>query len=96
MQVSVCKFTHNSKQKSFTCELSDLGPHFTFDPIYTDACDVGLVLVSDMGTTATFYLNDTYYDASNEDIQYWFLKPTTEEIRKNPRLDGYTMTIFND
>jgi hypothetical protein len=76
-------------------DISDLGLSFNFDRIYNDACDVGLILVSDKtGDAATFYLHDVVKE--DGDVIYWFLLPTSETIREFPRLKTSKIKIWND
>lgn len=91
MKVSVNRFSHDCKRKSFTAEMSDLPReigHFVTQ---------GLTLVSDLGTEAHFYVTkiDRSDDMDNE-LVAWNLLPSAESIERNPRLKDYTLTIFND
>lgn len=89
-KVMVGRFTHSSKNKSFTAEASDFNEeNLVGRPTIT--------LVSDMGTTAEFFHNKIVRteDEDNE-ILYWEYKPTSESVAANPRLKDYTLTIFND
>lgn len=75
--------------------LGDRGSTEVFQRLYNDACDVGLILVSNRTKEeATWVAVDVSRD--DEDIHHWILHPTSEAIRKHPRLEGYTMIIFND
>lgn len=86
-------------EKCFISEASDLerGRNL-FKQIYPDACDEGLELISQRtGESSKWYVTNTEYSNDEDrELQAWHLKPTPETLRKHPRLQGYTMTIFND
>lgn len=81
MRISTDKFNHDPNDKSFFTEASDL-PHGWMD---------GITLVSPRGTTASFFLKETHYDATHEDITHWTFVCST-----NPKVAGYKLVIFND
>ncbi len=81
VRISTDKFSHNPTEKTFYAEASDL-PHGWMD---------GITLVSPRGTTASFFLKETKYDASHEDITEWVFVCST-----NPKVIDYTLVIFND
>ena len=95
-------FTHDAEQLRFIAEVSDLigrlhQPYIQaiFGRLYNDACDIGIVMISDKtGQEATFYLKDEVYN-DGELVEY-ILKPTNETLRKFPRLEGYEVVILND
>jgi hypothetical protein len=79
----------------FSAEISDFGPSFRFEQIYTDACDAGLVMVSaTTGKPARFYIS-TEHDRDG-DITHWTLKPTADAVRTYPGLAGTLVQVFND
>jgi hypothetical protein len=95
MYVNTRQFHYNKSRKTFTAEMSELGDQ-PFIRVYNDACDQGLLLESqNSGQVATFYLYRTHYNSDN-DIEYWELKPTRESIKSLPRLKDVKMIIFND
>jgi hypothetical protein len=94
---STDRFTFDPKGKCFIAEASDLDRNL-FKQIFPDSCDEGLELVSSRtGETSKWYVNNTQYSNDEDhELQAWHLIPTKESIQKYPRLQGYTMTIFND
>lgn len=93
--VSSRQFSYDKTQKSFVAEISSLGSN-PFIQIYPDACDEGIVMESEKtGRSARFAVEDTLRSSEGE-ILYWKLVPTAETLRKNPRLAGHEITIFND
>lgn len=77
-------------------ELSDLGPGFGFRQIYPDACDIGLVLVSQRtGQPAAFYVAEEHRTRDNE-ISHYSLKPIPEAVHKFPALANLKIELFND
>jgi len=88
-------FTHDKAIKRFVAEMSDLG-HINFLPLYDDACDVGLALVSSKTlATSRWHLVETSRD-NDQDITAWVLHPTAGTLRYFPKLAGYQMFILND
>jgi hypothetical protein len=64
-------------------------------PLYDDACDVGFAIKSEKtGRVSTWFFSEELRDG--EEVVGWLYKPTTESVRKNQGLSGYTLTIFND
>jgi hypothetical protein len=93
------KFIWNSQTKQLTTFASDLGSLQSgapeFHRLYSDACDVGIDIVSaKTGTIATFYLGEAEY--RDGDLQFWPLFPTSETLKKQPQLAGSKVVIFND
>jgi hypothetical protein len=100
-QEQVMKFSTNSfsfKDGLFTQEISTLsmgGKLSVFHRVYTDACDEGLILVSDKTGREVEFVVDSI-DKSDGDIAGWRLVPTKESIRKVPSARGLRMLIIND
>lgn len=97
MYFSTSSFSFDGKSKVFSAEISELmhGKVQFLGQIYPDACDEGIFLVSHKtGETAVFYLN--VIDVSEGEYRAWELLPTTETLRKQPRLAGYKIVVFND
>ncbi len=87
MKYMVNRFSHDADEKYFTAEASDLegGPSPT------------ITLVSAGGNEATFARVGVERDGSPDDeIVAWTYKPSAESVERNPRLKGYSLTIFND
>lgn len=92
MQVSTYDFTYNKTRNQFTADISDLGRSFTFERIYSDACDVGLILVSEKtGNSVAFSLDEEVEDGEGG-TTYWKLSSNS----RKPILRDMTMIIFND
>lgn len=100
MRVCTSKFTYNPKNKGFVAEASDLGTidQEIFHPIYPDACDPGITLISEKtGKHADYFLYRTERSANEDrELLYWTLHPTAETLRRLPALRGTYVTIFND
>ena len=94
MHHTTAQFSHNLSTRTFTTCISDLGLQ-PFGQIYPDACDVGLCLYSERtGQESRWYLDNV--EDNNDDVVSYTLKPTSETLRKIPRLTGYRMKVFND
>lgn len=92
--VSTKQFTFSGKDKTFITEISTIGDK-QLVRIYPDACDEGVVLVSERtGEESKWVVNGV--DQHDGDIGAWNLIPTAETLRKLPQLKGYKMVIFND
>jgi hypothetical protein len=95
MRVRSNQFTHDSKTKTFSAFASDFGA-FCMSRLYNDACDEGIFVVSEKtGATVKFYLSHTETDGEG-DLLAWHLCVCDDEVRRNGRLLGYTIVIFND
>lgn len=67
-----------------------------FGRVYDDACDEGLKIRSERsGVMATFVVARTECD-SEGDLRYWLLLPSTETLRRQPQLRGWTVVVYND
>lgn len=87
MAYSVKLFTHDAKTKTFTAFISDVFVRGEFV--------LPLVLVSDMGSEATFFLMETEKDEEGDTL-CWHFEPSPESVEANPRLAGYSLKLFND
>lgn len=97
MSILLSKFSHNIEDKTFSADISDLGPE-PFEQIYPDACDTGLVLTaSHSGLESRWFIDSTGFKlADDHAVGAWVFKPTPETLRKLPVLNGYTAMVFND
>jgi hypothetical protein len=95
----ICTDRFGYKNKVFSEEMSTLSGGtrtFSWTRLYSDACDVGVVLVSQKTSKEVrYYLHDTHKDNDN-DVQYWELLPCTEDVRKNPGVKNTKIMIWND
>lgn len=88
-------FAFNKEAKILSADISDLGPH-PFRQVYNDACDEGLTVVSHhTGEEATFVVNRVETDGEG-DITKWELIPTDQSLRRNRRLAGMSIYLYND
>lgn len=79
---------------SLVTEASDLGLR-GFQPLYDDACDVGIALRSHRtGAVTRWHLAEEH--VRDGDITHWTLRPTTESVRQQPQIQHYKLTIYND
>lgn len=93
--ISSDRFSFDAKTRLFTAEASDLQNQH-LNPLYDDAADVGLVMVSSKtGKTVRYYMIHETRGAENE-IESWDYYPTTESIREVPECQGTSVTVFND
>lgn len=97
--VSTKKFNYNVKDKQFVAELSDLedsNKELAWERVYTDACDLGLTIVSEnTGKYVTFVINESKYDDEG-DLLYYVLGPTAKSMKEVPECKGLSMILFND
>lgn len=88
--------SHSANKGILVCEASDIGLQ-RFEPLYDDACDVGLALINPRnGSVTRWYLSETMVHPIEGEVMGWLLKPTSESVRKQPELQGYEFRIIND
>lgn len=88
--------SHSASKKVLLCEASDIQLR-CFEPLYDDACDVGLALQNpNTGNITVWHLAETLRDPYENEITGWKLHPTTETVSKQPELQGYELRILND
>lgn len=88
--------SHNANKGLLIGEASDLGFR-GMEPLYDDACDVGLALVNPRsGNVTRWYLKEEVRDLREGELLGWMLLPTTESIRKQPELRDYQFNLVND
>jgi hypothetical protein len=85
-------FTHSVKDKVLVTDVTDLGRNFAFNPLYDDACDIGLAKT---GHVTTWYVSRDVCDPEG-DLMHIELLPTYESVVANPAIVGYKMMILND
>lgn len=100
-QMEVTKYSsegisHSAQKALLVTEASDI--RFNgFEPLYDDACDVGIALVNPRsGNVTRWYLLETITDPREGEVLGWMLKATPESIRKQPELADYQLNIVND
>ena len=100
-QMDVTKYSsegisHSVNKALLVTEASDSGLR-GFEPLYDDACDVGIALINPRsGNVTRWYLLETITDPREGEVLGWMLKPTTESIWKQPELKDYQLNIIND
>lgn len=98
MRYSSALFSYSSTKRKLVCEISDLARVgcSCFGRIYPDACDEGIIVVSEeTGQEMTFALDHIEHDRENEIVE-WVLLITPESLRKFPALVGLKVVILND
>jgi hypothetical protein len=99
MQFSTSKFHWSPDMGLFSQELSSLGikPHQNaFHQLYSDACDEGITLISEVTHKEANYFVDSVDQDEDGDIQGWNLLPTTETLRELPILKNTRVLLIND
>ncbi|QIG73891.1 hypothetical protein PP935_gp116 [Rhizobium phage RHph_N34] len=94
--VTMCKnyFTFDAKTKTITCEISDLNWHQDLNlqrRIWLYSEDRGFIATSQKtGEKVLFVLTKTEIDGENE-LKFLEFTPY-----KEPKLEGWKLTVFND
>lgn len=95
---STNQFSFNPNSRTLYAELSELvgeRRRQVFQPVYADAADLGLRVVSTTtGKEVVFAIVDEDY--SGEDLAGWWLEPTRESKRAVPACANLRMLIIND
>lgn len=88
-------FAFDEGAKILSADISDLGPH-PFHQVFPDSCDEGITILSHhTGEEVTFFVNRIETDSERE-ILSWELIPTDACLRRNSRLNGLTVKLYND
>ena len=88
--------SHSKAKTLLVTEASDIG-FKGFEPLYDDACDVGIALVNPRsGNVTRWHLVETIVDRRENEVLGWMLHPTPETARKQPELKGYQQNMIND
>lgn len=91
--VSTLQFHVDNDAKAFIGDISETNG---FQPLYDDACDVGITLQSAKSLRySSWYVEREEYGDEFE-ISNWILKPTTETLRHLPGLEGWKIVLYND
>ena len=94
--VSLSLFTHNSADKVFIAEASDIGDDQLFQRVYNDACDVGFNVVNvASGQSILVTLLKETQDDDGETVS-WEYVPSYEDVQRHPKLKNYRFLIYND
>lgn len=98
MQFSTERFTVAAAKKLFISELSDLTQGNPFHRLHQDACDEGLVLISqNTNRESTWYVDhEERSDDEDNELLAYHLFPTPETLKKVPQLTGWEMVLIND
>lgn len=84
MRIAKTRFSADCTNKVFSIDAADLG-----------TVPESLTLVSDMGCEATFSKSSCQRDEDG-DVLIWKYRPTSESLAAIPRLEGWSITVFND
>jgi hypothetical protein len=98
MKILTSMFHWTPEDGLFSQELSSLPSRSSenvFHRLYNDACDLGLTLISAKTNTEADYYVDTV-DMYHGEIQGWNLLPTSDTLRRLPRLKHTRVLIIND
>lgn len=102
MQFSTSMFHWTPEDGLFSQELSSLGvaPHQNaFHQLYSDACDEGITLISEVtGKEANYFVDhmDRTLTEDGWETHGWNLLPTPETLRQSPQLKNTRVLIIND
>lgn len=91
---SSSKFTHNSRKKLLTADISDISNKF--EQLYDDACDIGIALYNEGTRSVSYWHTGELLKDREGELVGWVLRPTPETMRKCPATVGYTIRILND
>lgn len=100
-RIPLNRFSWQSVGRAFVADMSDFGranvPCPPFGRLYSDACDVGFVMVSarQVGVEVEYVLWDTIDGDEPCDIKGWTFRPTADSIRRVPGARGTKVVIFN-
>ena len=99
MQFQTSQFHWSPDLGLFSQELSSLGVRPTqnaFHQLFPDACDQGITLISQItNKQAHYYVVSADVDNEGE-THGWNLLPTSETLRRMPRLKNTKVLIIND
>jgi hypothetical protein len=88
--IPASQLTWDAKTGTFTGEISEIGG---FGPVYDDACDEGLTLVSQRESAEIVFVIEHEERDSERDILYWDLLPANLSLRSQV---PFRVRIFND
>lgn len=95
MRHSTAKFTWSKDTQTFVAEISDLSDD-VFGQIYPDACDLGIILVSEKTGAESKWFIDSKLRNDDGELTGWRLLPTPEARRNFPALKQCEVIILND
>lgn len=99
MRYDAKMFQVHKTKKLLTVEASQLTA-ISVDPfgrLYQDTYDRGLILSSNAGRQATFFIDKVTRSLdADRNILSWTLKPTLETLHAIPELAGWQIAVFND
>lgn len=87
-------FLHIADTNTFVTEISDL-PRPAMGPIFDDAADLGLTMITPSGEHIKFYVDSEDVDRDG-DITAWNLLPVPASVRTMTKYKDAKITIFND
>lgn len=90
------RFTYHAASKTFSAEASDFNGTVIQGQLYDDACDVGLIIENRYsGQSVPFHHERDERDHEGELLAEHYAV-TPEAVRKDGRLAGLKVVIFND
>lgn len=93
--VPLTAFMFDQSSRILSADVTDLPPTAFFQ-VYPDSIDQGIAVSSHhTGEEVTFVVNYVHNDREGE-LLYWDLIPTDACLRRNPRLNGLTVRLYND
>jgi len=97
-QINSALFGHNLRAKRLSADISDIGGGQPFQPLYKGMPDVGFALRNPVTGNVTRWrvAGELRSNDADNELQGWCLVPTPESIERQPILEGYCMTVFND
>lgn len=89
------QFHWNKNSRKFTADISDFGPDFALEVVWSDSCDVGFKLQSSKTGAVVMMVEDNAV-YGNEDIVHWVYRPAKYGIWRNQSHLDFEVIIFND
>lgn len=95
--ISSYAFDYDAKSKTFSAEISMIEANNlkVFGMLYDDAIDTGFVMMSaKTDRLAEFFMEETIKNVDG-DITHWVFKPMQSSVRRNPKLAGVKVIVWN-
>lgn len=93
--IRTAQLSYSEETKNFSAFLSDI-PNSEWIQTYSDACDQGLVVVSDKTGKSVTYTQEGENRDKEGDLEFLILKPTKKSTKEVPACIGTTLILFND
>lgn len=97
IEFSSKQFTVTDGGKSLCAEASELFNRH-LQPIYNDACDVGLAIKSERTGAVVVYVmsRPVFRDDIDHELTHWEYEPADFSVRQFPDCAGTKLTVFNE